>query len=162
MTKGLRAIVGIVALVLGLGASAEAQLAKQGSFSQHFGWYSVGKVFELDKDHVLFVGEFSGTVFNDAGEGFEHLASQVCPGVNDINKGTANAHGYCTVTDKEGDRVSSTWKCQGPFPRCDGEWQFTGGTGKYAGIRGAGTFTGHVLVPTSSGYSESKGEWRLP
>ncbi len=54
-TRVLGALATLV-LVLCLGASAEAQLAKQGTYSTHFGWYATGKTFELEKDHVLFVG----------------------------------------------------------------------------------------------------------
>jgi len=41
--------------------SQAADLPKQGKFTAKFGWYAVGKVFELEKDHLFWVGEFSGT-----------------------------------------------------------------------------------------------------
>ena len=53
MTRALGALGG-VGLVLFLWANAEAQLAKQGTYSSHFGYYAVGKTFEIEKDHVLF------------------------------------------------------------------------------------------------------------
>src|SRR5579872_5865843 len=88
-----------------------ADLPKQGKFTAKFGWYAVGKVFELEKDHIFWVGEFSGTVFNDAGSGFMHLASLVCPGSNDIHLDgqQGRADGYCVMTDKEGDKLYSVW-----------------------------------------------------
>ena len=46
-----------VGLVLVLGAHAEAQMAKQGTYAGHFGWYAIGKTFELEKDHAFWVGE---------------------------------------------------------------------------------------------------------
>ena len=45
--------------------NAEAQLAKQGTYSGKFGWYAVGKGFEIEKrkihmdDHIKTIGEFS-------------------------------------------------------------------------------------------------------
>ena len=33
-----------------------------------FGWFAVGKAQEIEKGHLYWVGEFSGTFFNDKGE----------------------------------------------------------------------------------------------
>lgn len=148
-------------LLLSTVSLADAQLEKQGTYTSQFGWYASGKTYEVEKDHALFVGEFSGTNFNDAGRGFGHLVSVVCPGINDINKGAQTAHGYCTLTDHGGDKLFAVWKCQGS-PCCDGDFQWIGGTGKYAGISGANAFYAVTLVPTLSGYSIWKGEWKLP
>jgi hypothetical protein len=146
--------------------SQAADLPKQGKFAAKFGWYAVGKVFELEKDHIFWVGEFSGTVFNDSGSGFMHMVSMVCPGSNDIHLDgqQGSADGYCVMTDKDGDKLYSVWSCKGPFPGpCDGDNKFTGGTGKYAGITGSNRFQGVTTAPTSSGYSTfMNGAWQLP
>jgi hypothetical protein len=146
--------------------SAAFALEKQGTFSAHFGWYAVGKIYEVEKDHEFFVGEFSGTVFNDNGQGFLHLASVACPGVDDVISGISNAHGYCTITDHDGDKAFVVWKCKGKDPsRCEGDFQWTGGTGKYSGLKGNNTFYGvhrNIVGPTPQGYSIWKGEWNLP
>ena len=154
--------VAIAAVVLFLGTDAEAQLAKQGTYTARFGWYSVGKTFEIEKDHVFFVGEFSGALFNEAGQGFLHQAAVSCPGVNDVNKGASSAHGYCVCTDQDGDKAFLVWKCKGSATRCEGDFQWTGGTGKYTGLKGDNTFTGFLLLPTPSGHSTWKGAWALP
>jgi hypothetical protein len=115
-----------VGLVLVLGAHAEAQMAKQGTYAGNFGWYAIGKTFELEKDHAFWVGEFSGTFFNEAGQGFLHGTSWVCPGVNDLTNGASTAsQGYCVVTDKEGDKAFLVWKGGKGF---EGTYQWTGGT----------------------------------
>lgn len=146
--------------------SQAADLPKQGKFTAKFGWYAVGKVFELEKDHIFWVGEFSGTVFNDSGSGFMHMASMVCPGSNDIHLDgqQGRADGYCVMTDKDGDKLYSVWSCKGPFPGpCDGDNKYTGGTGKYAGITGGNRFQGVTTAPTSSGHSTfMNGTWQLP
>ncbi len=147
--------------------SSVNSLEKQGKYSIHFGWYGVGKVFEIGEDHGFFVGEFSGTVFNDEGKGFLHHASVVCPGADDIINGISNAHGYCTITDWDGDKVFVVWKCKGSkgSPRCEGDFQWTGGTGKYTGIKGNNNFYGvhqNIVGPTPQGYSIWWGEWKLP
>jgi len=45
--------------------------------------------------------------------------------------------------------------------RVAGDFQWTGGTGKYTGIKGNNTFDA-VFVTANSGYALQKGEWRLP
>ena len=105
-SKGLWSLLVAVGIVLVLGAQADAQMAKQGTYAGNFGWYAIGKTFELEKDHAFWVGEFSGTFFNEAGQGFLHGTSWVCPGVNDLTNGASTAsQGYCVVTDKEGDKA---------------------------------------------------------
>jgi hypothetical protein len=154
-----------LALVLTPAADADAQMPKRGTYASHFGWYATGKVFELEKGHAFFVGEFGGTNFNDEGKGFLHSASVVCPGSNDIRP-SGIAQGVCIVTDPQGDKAFVVWKCTtdqpGPGGKCDGDFQWTGGTGKYAGLRGSNKFYGVTILPTNSGYSIWKGEWELP
>src|SRR5712691_4537432 len=159
-TKGTLGMLVAVGLVLFLGVRAEAELAKQGTYTGHFGWYAVGKTFEIEKEHGFWVGEFSGTVFNDAGQGFMHGTSWVCPGVNDVTNGVStSSHGYCVVTDKDGDKAFLVWKGGKGF---EGDYQWTGGTGKYSGIKGNNTFRAFALPSTSQGYGLLKGEWQLP
>jgi hypothetical protein len=73
----------------------------------------------------------------------------------------AQAHGYCTVTDEDGDKAFVIWQCKGQ-PRCDGDFQWTGGTGKYTGLKGQTSFTGIPIGSTASGYSLFTGNWQLP
>ena len=44
--------------------------------------------------------------------------------------------------------------------RCSDQW--TGGTGKYRGIKGNNKFYGVTIAPTASGYSSWEGSWELP
>ena len=160
MPKAALVTLTAIVCVLGLEAHAESQLAKQGKYTSHFGWYAIGKTSELEKGHTLFQGEFNSTNFNDAGQGFIHKASVVCPGVNDMIDGVSRAsQGYCIVTDQDGDKAFLVWKAGKGF---DGDFQWTGGTGKYTGITGNNTFTAFLIGPSSSGYSVWKGEWKLP
>jgi hypothetical protein len=71
------------------------------------------------------------------------------------------AHGYCTVTDEDGDKAFLIWQCKGQ-PRCEGDFQWTGGTGKYTGLKGHTNFTGIPIGSTASGYSLFKGNWQVP
>ena len=145
-------------------ATAEAQLPKKGAYSAHFGYHTVAKASEIDKDHFFATGETIGTIFNDTGRGFLHAAAVVCPLANDRVKGVSNAHGYCTATDAEGDKAFMVWKCRSPQPgaRCEGDFQWAGGTGKFTGLTGKNTFNGGNVPKTVSGYAVWKGEWQLP
>ena len=51
-SKSLWSMVVAVGIVLVLGAHAEAQMAKQGTYAGNFGWYAIGKTFELEKEHA--------------------------------------------------------------------------------------------------------------
>lgn len=149
-------------LFLLLPISLGMALEKEGNYSSKFGWYSKGQMFEVGPEHKFFVGEFSGTNFNDKGEGFLNMTSVVCPGVLDINKGMNDAHGYCVVTDNDGDKAYLVWKCKGE-ELCKGDMQWTGGTGKYEGITGNNSLTALPSIGgTQQGWSIWEGEWKLP
>jgi hypothetical protein len=126
----------------------------------NFGWFGVGKVFQLEKGHVYWVGEFSGAFANDKGKGSPlDNTGWKCPGSNDLdmNNKKGKAAGYCIISDTSGDLVYSTWQCQGDTQSCNGTLEYTGGTGKYQGISGSNTFVGHIQVNwpdgTASGYT---------
>jgi hypothetical protein len=99
-----------------------------------FGWFAVGKAYQIEKGHVYFVGEFSGTFFNDKGkDSLFDKAGVKCPAFNDLdlNNKKGKAGGYCTLSD------DVTWKCEGDTVHCTGTFEYTGGTGKYSGISGS-------------------------
>jgi hypothetical protein len=140
-----------------------ADLPKSGKLTGKFGWYAIGKTVEIEKDHYFWTGEFNGTFFSDTSGGPMDLTSVVCPAMQDVKNGKAFAHGYCVVTDTSGDKAYLSWKCSGTFgDKCNGEFQWTGGTGKYTGIKGNNKFYGVTLLPTASGYSVWDGGWELP
>jgi hypothetical protein len=156
----------VAAVLFGLPAAAEeGPLAKQGQFSGKFGWWAVGKVYQLGKDQIYWNGEFNGTFFNDSGGGFLHGSSLVCPGYNELRAGVSLASGgRCVVTDMDGDKAFATWDGgQGNVPmKFSGTAQFVGGTGKYAGIQGRWTFQASPVATTEQGFGIFKGEWKLP
>jgi hypothetical protein len=125
-----------------------------------FGWFAVGKSLEIEKGHFYWVGEFSGTFFNDKGKGslFDGAAVR-CPAYNDVDTNN-NKHiyaGYVIITDTDGDQAFGQWRGGGDTKIGPGTWEWTGGTGKYKGISGSNTFVGVLQVNfadgTASGYS---------
>jgi hypothetical protein len=151
----------VAAVCLSSPASA-ADLPKSGTYSAHYGWTFSGQVQELGANRTVYAGVVAGVIFNDAGEGFLHKARVDCPIFNDVNQGRANANGSCMVTDADGDKIFMEWKCTGAMPACPGDERFVGGTGKYNGISGSSKFQGNFIGATGAGWSDWKGEYKLP
>jgi len=99
-------------------------------------------------------------VLNDKGEGsLFHLAGAKCPGSIDLDTNTkkAKGSGYCIISDSAGDQAFHAWQGEGDGVTYHGTFGNYGGTGKYKGVTGHNTFTGHVQVNwqdgTSTGYT---------
>lgn len=165
MTSNLRVVGALAAAMLGLAVGAHAEpLAKRGSYSGVFGWYiSSGQNVEIAKDHLVWGGVASGAFRNDAGSGFLHAAIAACTFSGEFKKdAVTHNNGDCVATDPDGDKASLSWKCT----TCPGtgELIWTGGTGKYSGIKGRGTYVQTDAGPPGSnaGWSVWKGQWELP
>jgi len=137
----------------------------QDKVTGEFGWFGVGKAYEIDKGHFYWVGEFTGTFFNDKGPGSRfHRAGVKCPAYfdADFNTQKSKAGGYCIITDVDGDKAFLTWQNTGnPMPggAGPGTFQYTGGTGKYQGISGNNTFVGVTQVNWADGTSTGFATW---
>jgi len=161
--KGVVTTLTAVVLVLGLGVTAHAQLAREGTYSGSYGWSVSSTVHQLDEGHIFSQDVYKGTFFNDQGKGFLHESSWVCPAISELIKGKGNAQGHCIVTDKDNDKAFAVWKGTiDPSAGFNGDYQWTGGTGKYTGIKGDNTFRATLIGSTTEGRGLLKGEWRLP
>lgn len=158
------AAAGVALAMLACSASA-ADLPKRGSISGKFGWYGIGKISEVGKGHLVFVGEFNGPFIADAGGGFMHGATVNCFGMNDIHLDNqeSSAQGYCILTDADGDKAYSQWSNKGAaMSRPGGDNTWIGGTGKYAGIKGTNKFD-TTVSPHGAGVSVwHSGSYELP
>lgn len=126
----------------------------------NFGWLGVGKAYTLEQGHIYWVGEFTGTFFNDKGSGSPlDRAGVKCPAWQELNFVTKKgvAAGMCIMNDAAGDQVFLSWKCEGvPGGPCKGTFDVTSGTGKYKGASGSNTFAGVTVSwkdGTATGYS---------
>ena len=127
-----------------------------------FGWMGVGKAYEIDKGHFYWVGEFTGTFFNDKGKGsLFHHAGVKCPAYNDLNfpTGKSKGGGYCVITDKDGDKAYLSWANEGDNTSGPGTFTYTGGTGKYTGISGTNKFLGVTEINWSDGTATGYATW---
>jgi hypothetical protein len=157
--KSTRLLLSVATLSAGLIISGGTR-AEDWKVTGDFGWLGVGKVFEIEKGHIYWVGEFSGNFANDKGKGSPlDQTGWKCPGFNDLdlNNKKNKAAGYCIIGDPSGDQAYGSWQCQGDIQTCTGTFEYTGGTGKYQGISGGNNFVGHTQVNwpdgTASGYS---------
>jgi len=70
-----------------------------------------------------------------------------CSGLADFINGLGQARGFCAGNDPAGDQVVFNWESEEHTPDqkvVRGTFAWTGGTGKYAGIRGAGTYVDYA------------------
>lgn len=148
-------------------------MSRKGKVSGHHAFWTKGNVHQIeDENHILWLGEFTGPFLNDEGEGFIHGSAWRCPGINEMVDGkTTEAHGYCTVTDGEGDEAFLKWRAD-PSARAGelkGKSWWTGGTGKYKGLKGENEWEiGHQIMPKrpgeegAVGFSNFRGEYEIP
>ena len=115
------------------------------------------------KDHFVYLGEFDGVVFTDGG-GFLNNARYQIADVQDSAAAIVpgGETGYKIFTATDGGQVFGKYQAtEAAPPIYKGTWQFTGGTGKYQGIKGHGTWTYHSMTDTT-GYDFLEGEYELP
>ena len=154
----------VAALAAGLMISGGAR-AEDWKPVGEFGAMAVGKAYEIEKGHFFWVGDYGGTFISDKGEKglFDH-AGVKCPAWadNDFNTKKAQLAGYCVITDADGDQAYVTWRsagATGPGASLPGTFEFTGGTGKYAGIKGDNTFVGHTSINWPDGTATGFATW---
>jgi hypothetical protein len=78
-----------------------------------------------------------------------------------LNQFSVNGYGW--TVDMDGDKMMRThegkpagknhWK---------GTWTFTGGTGKYEGVKGGGTWDSYTIAEGQPSYLDIKGEMEIP
>jgi hypothetical protein len=149
-----------------LPADASAQLAKRGSFSGKFAFFDDNAtVVPIQDKQLMYHAVGQGPFMNDAGNGFLHMAVVVCPGRGFIDNGRVEFSGYCSATDKDGDKAVLKWSCAATNAPCAGAFDFIAGTGKYQGIRGRASFEAVGLGQAATGpvgYANWKGDYELP
>ena len=151
----------VAALVMGPGLSAPAH-AQDWKVTGQFGAFGVGKVYQIDKGHLYWVGEFSGTFFNDKGkDSLFDGAGVKCPGFHDMDMNNKKGilAGYCVISDPDGDQAYLKWQAQGDTITFPGTFEYTGGTGKYQGISGRNTFVGTIRVNWPDGTISGLATW---
>jgi hypothetical protein len=108
-----------------------------------------GRDIQLDDKAGFGTFEFAGITRNIEGKPWFDRMTEHCTGqyYSDENHLTPT-NGSCLYLDADGDKVMINWTGKGSYA---GTKQIVGGTGKYAGITGQGTYTGTDLKAPAEG-----------
>jgi hypothetical protein len=86
-----------------------------------------------------------------------------CPFSNDFdsNNKKQKGIGYCIISDLSGDQAYLSFQCEGDAVGgpCRGTFDYTGGTGKYQGIKGSNTFEAHGAANWPDGTWSAYATW---
>ncbi len=138
MQKALTVFVTGVSLATLCASATAQQLPKSGSINFHTGFkYSADVVNAADK-HVLGRGNSTGVTFNDKGSGPLHLGPANCFEGFFLVDGRGKDMGFCAFGDPDGDRIFTEYTGTIGPDGANGTNVVTGGTGKYAGVKGSG------------------------
>jgi hypothetical protein len=127
--------------------------AKEGTWSDTFAGFGTVKATEVGKERLLLVfDENFLSVSKDAM--FDHLTWHLLV-LGDCAKGVCQAHRYCVATEPAGDQFVQSFVTEkfSLGQTVKGSLTLSGGTGKFAGITGSGTFVadGNTFRPTEKG-----------
>ncbi|MGD9508301.1 MAG: hypothetical protein AB7I59_05690 [Geminicoccaceae bacterium] len=92
--------------------------------------------------------EFGGITRNLDGKSWFDRMTEYCTGQYYWGVNDQPGNGSCLYVDADGDQVMVNWSSSGDY---DGTKQIVGGTGKYMGITGKGTFDGTQLKAAATG-----------
>jgi len=116
-----------------------------------------------EEGRVFFMAEDKGimTVFQGSKLLDGMALFHVC--VLDMNTktGTGSGHGVVECTDRDGDKIYTTFEGKGVKGVWSGPWVFVRGTGKFEGLKGKATWSTIRVAPNQS-YVDWEGELEWP
>ena len=87
--------------------------------------------------------------------GFIEGATVSNPEIANLHQGNGDNSGYYTITNgtdstvaKWSGKVTTIMKDGNPMTSTKGQWEYVGGTGKFAGIKGKGEYSGYFTSAT--------------
>ena len=86
-----------------------------------------------------------------------------CFGSMEVMAGKVSGGGHCAFTHANGDMAAIKWTATGMSPEgaITGDWEVTGGTGKWMGATGGGTFSSMTDQATGANENTVEGEVTL-
>jgi len=110
-------------------------------------------------NHVVRVLDEDGAIYNADGAPFLNKARYQVAAIIDSG---VTGNGYKTFTDADGSKAFAKFTVtESKPPELKGTFQFTGGTGKYTGITGNGTFN-LVRLSDKVAWDELVGDYKIP
>ncbi len=136
---------GLVVLVIALGLPAFSAQAGELIFKgrnvqskAESSWKQIGD----DESRGVGAYESIGLTFHEDGE----VSTYVNTGTYDFSQGSDTHRGYVVRTRSDGSTTTSTYEGRAQYGKDSATWEGTsmyiGGTGKFAGIKGEGTYKG--------------------
>ena len=123
-------------------------VAEKSTISAVIPWQAQGQVFQTNAGKAQFLGSLEGIMYAENAEGEMDEAFVRCPIVQEIDlaEGTSSASGKCIIVVSPEDTVFAEITCEGSAGLCRGEFRFTGGAGRFDGIKGKGKLTARSPV----------------
>jgi hypothetical protein len=119
------------------------------------------KPMPIGVNRALVPSHATMTAVNTAGSGFLHNLAGRCVGLAtlDNNAKTVESHGHCVYADAAGDQIFEKYDypVQAQGANLKGTAQWTGGTGKFAGISGDVQLTNTRLSAMMDGVTQVSG-----
>lgn len=134
----------LAAILAVTGSPSQAAADQEQTIKAFAAWQGRGQMYETGPNRATFVGSFSGMIFVETEKGPLDAGFMVCPAIVDVDltDATQEGKGRCTISAKDGARAYAEIACKGVhLVGCDGEFTFTGGTDRFAGITGGGPIT---------------------
>jgi hypothetical protein len=121
------------------------------------------KVFELEKGHQVILVHQRGIETTTDPSMPTNMTNIDCMGMFDsLPDKTFKANGYCTLVDRDGDKIFQRWWGSSDMPEI--RYETFGGTGKFEGAKGEGTAKDIELSPGPQGrtVTQWKGSTEYP
>ena len=104
------------------------------------------QALSMGEDRLQMNYEGSGVYVDDTGKGLLHDSAIYCMGSLHAIKGEYEETGFMVFNPPDGDKAYATYKATGKVGEsAKGTYTWTGGTGKYTGLKGGGEFTRYQL-----------------
>lgn len=123
------------------GAALPAHGAEEATVKAFVAWQGSGQTLQTSVTEATFIGSISGTVYVETDKGPIASGEMICPATVRIvlESGAQTGSGRCVMTAPDDARIFADFTCSGyHLIGCSGDFVFTGGTGRFAGITGGG------------------------
>lgn len=162
-SQALRLLSGISLVCLGASPAYAEDMPRSGEYKVIYTGVNMApiKPMPLGGNRALAMSNVTMTAVNVSGSGFLNNLAGRCIGMAtmDNDAKTVESHGHCVYTDAAGDQIFEKYdypvQAQGAGLKGTAEW--TGGTGKFAGISGDVQLTNARLTPMTDGIAQVSG-----
>jgi hypothetical protein len=147
-----------VAMLLSTAGLTKAQEIKKEEGVDSFVFET--RVLELDEGHSVMLTFGQGVEVAADPSMPTHMSAIDCAGmIENFPDKTYKGNGYCTLTAADGSKLFQRW--QEGTDMAEGRYETFGGTGKFEGAKGGGTYTVGE-IPNGRGVSMWKGTTEYP